>query len=235
MNASPRNVFRLTTLAFALLLLIESAWLLLAQIFHPSIDRLPTNATAAATIISLRDRAIRAASIGSFRGQLWAEAAFTYSALFWTAARSQPDPKLAQEFAKAREIIERALNDAPAQPGVWLLRAELAIHYPELGINKLESIKMSYYTGPSEQDLMPLRLLLAVSSDASKDPEIGQLVSRDLRLLLARRDRAAIAEAYDQASPEGRQFIESTIGNLDASAREWLRAHTEKHSRNLSD
>jgi hypothetical protein len=235
MDWSLRIAFRLSTLVFAFLLLIDSAWLLLPQIFLPGIDYLPTNASAAATVSSLRDSAAWAASIGAFRGELWAEAAFTYSDLFLTGEGQHASNNIAEKMVKARQNIEQALSDAPAQPGVWLLRAGLGLHYSALGFNTLEALKMSYYTGPSDQHLIRLRFLTAADANASKDFEIGQFMSRDLRLLLAQRDKVTITEAYDRASPDGRLFIERAVGDIDPSAREWLRAHAQKHSRTPSN
>ena len=64
---------------------------------------------------------------------------------------------------------------------------------------------MSYYTGPSEQPLVPLRLRIAVQLDGSKDIELRQFISRDLRMLLAQNQKSAIAEAYNVASPSGKE------------------------------
>jgi hypothetical protein len=87
---------------------------------------------------------------------------------------------------------------------------------------------MSYYTGPSEQHLVPLRLRIAVHSDRLSDIEIRQFVGRDLRLLLARNQKSAIAEAYYAASPAGRSFIEQAVGDVDPSARDSLRTGAQK-------
>ena len=89
---------------------------------------------------------------------------------------------------------------------------------------------MSYYTGPSEQDLMPLRLRIATYSDVLTDIEMRQFATRDLRLLLARHEKSAIAEAYNAASPAGKRFIEQTVGEIDPSALVLLRAGAQKES-----
>ena len=87
---------------------------------------------------------------------------------------------------------------------------------------------MSYYTGPSEQDLLPLRLRLTALSKAIGDVEIREFVRRDLRLLLARKQQSAIADAYDAASPPVKRFIEQTLGDMDRPAAESLRSGAQK-------
>ena len=89
---------------------------------------------------------------------------------------------------------------------------------------------MSYYTGPSEQDLVPLRLRIATYSDVLTDIELRQFATRDLRLLLARHEKSAIAVAYNAASPPGKRFIEQTVGEIDPSALVFLRAEAQKQS-----
>ena len=97
--------------------------------------------------------------------------------------------------------LDHALDDSPHLSSAWLLLAGLASRFPSLGLDATELLKVSYYTGPSEQDLVPLRLRIAVHSDDFSDVEIRQFVSRDIHYLLSRKQTSAIAEAYNTASP----------------------------------
>ena len=106
----------------------------------------------------------------------------------------------ARTLPRARASLDHALDDSPHLSGAWLLLAGLASRFPSLGLDATELLKVSYYTGPSEQDLLPLRLRIAVHADDFDDAEIRQFVSRDIRHLLARKQKSAIAEAYDAAS-----------------------------------
>ena len=229
MNPSPHIAFRLTTLLFAVLLCIQCVWLLLAELSRPGIHRLPTDTSAAAAAAHQRDAAIWAASIGGIRGDLWAESAFTYTDLILGERRGRT-ADLTPDLVRARAILNRAVDLAPTQSGVWLLLAALAARDPSPGFNATEALKMSYYTGPSEQDLMPLRLHIATYSDVLADTELRQFATRDLRLFLTRHERSAIAEAYDAASPPGKRFIEKTVGEIDPSALVLLRAGAQKKS-----
>ena len=74
---------------------------------------------------------------------------------------------------------------------------------------------MAYYTAPNESRLLPLRLLIAARSNAIEDSDVQQFVRRDLRLLMAQRQKPAVIEAYQSASPEGKRFIEQALGEID--------------------
>jgi hypothetical protein len=87
---------------------------------------------------------------------------------------------------------------------------------------------MSYYTGPTELELMPRRLWVTVHSDAFNDIELRDSISREVRLLITQHQKSAIIAAYNVAQPAGRQFIEQTVREIDPSAVEWLRASAQK-------
>jgi hypothetical protein len=218
------GAFRVTTLLFAIFLGTQSAWLLSAEYYRPAITELPIDAASATTAAGERDGAALAASIGMIRGELWAESAFTYANLVVGGSASTAVSNLSRALVRARTDLDHALDDAPTQSGAWLLRAELASRYPALGIDGTLALKMSYYTGPSEERLIPLRLSMAMRANKFNDIEMNQLVSRDLRLLVARKQDAIIVQAYNAASADGKDFIERSIDDLDASLLNSLRA-----------
>jgi hypothetical protein len=188
--------------------------------------RLPTDAQAAAAAVEQRSDAAWAAWIGSIRGDLWAESAFTYANLLWTGPGTDPDQTKSLEQARAR--LDHALDDAPHQAGAWLLLAGLASRYRWSNLNATEALKMSYFTGPSDEALMPLRLRVTAASEAIGDTDVQELVRRDLRLLLAQKRKSTVAEAYAGASPAGKRLIEGAVGEIDPSSLESLRVGTQK-------
>jgi hypothetical protein len=174
MNARSHFAFRLLTSFFALLLGIQSVWLLLAELSRPGIRRLPTDAAS-------------------------------------------------------RSSLEHALTDAPDQSSAWLLLAGLASRDQLRSIDAKEAhndvlLQMSYYTGPSELELMPLRLRVAIHSDAFSDIELRDSLSRGVRLLFAHQQKFAIVAAYNASPSAERQFIEQAIREIDPSVAESLRA-----------
>jgi hypothetical protein len=227
MSPAIRIEFRTAVLLLGALLGLQFIWLVSSELSRTNVVQLPTSAAAAAAAAKERDRAALAAAIGLFRGELWAQSAFTYANLLFDRNEK---PESVPELGHARNDLERALNDAPVQSPAWLLRAALGLRYPALGFNASEAIKMSYYTGPSELALIPMRLHLAALSGTISDGEMSPFVRRDFRLLLARKQQAAITEAYDAASPSGKRFIEQSLGEIDRSAVEALKATAQKRS-----
>lgn len=230
MNGMPHIFFRSATHLFAILLGVLFIWLLLPEMSRPSIQRLPTDGASAAAAEKWRSAAAFAASIAVIRGDLWAESAFTYSNLLWDA--SGPSKDLTQEAQDARLSLVNALKLAPHESGAWLLLAALTSRYPSLGFNASEAVRMSYYTGPSEWDFMPLRLRLIANLNAFDDVELKQFASRDVGSLLARKQISALTEAYRNATPTGKRFIEQTVADIDPSIVASLRAGEQQHTGN---
>jgi hypothetical protein len=213
---------RVGSLLFAILLGAQCIWLLLADLSRSDVTRLPTNADAATAATGQRDAAARAATFGGIRGDLWASAAFTYADLLWRAPDKIPD--VTKLLTNARTTLNRALDGAPHNSGAWLLLAGLSSRYPSINVSTNAALKMSYYTGPSEQDLIPLRLRIAAHLDFVNDFEMRQFITRDLRFLLSRKQQSAVIAAYEAASPAGRSFIEQAVSEIDPSALTSLRS-----------
>jgi hypothetical protein len=220
MDWTPQSGLRLAAFLFAVSLGLQGAWLLAAELIRPDIDQLPTDTATAAIAAKKRVAATVAASAGAVRGDLWAQSAYTYANLLWP--EKAPNSSTL-EVLRARKILDRALYWGPPQSGAWLLLAGLAEEFRLAGVAPSEALKMSYYTGPSEHPLIPLRLRIAVRANKFDDFEIRQFVSRDLRLLLAQNKKSVIAEALEAASPAGRSFMEQAIKDIDPSALNSLR------------
>lgn len=118
------------------------------------------------------------------------------------------------------------LQYSPLRGDVWLMLAALskrhAAPYDTTGL-----LKMSYYTAPNALELIPLRLSVALGTDAAiKEPELRDLIRRDLKVAITSRTplRPAIAAAYQSASADGRAFADSSILELDPGYVQKLRA-----------
>ena len=224
----PHLALRLSALLFAVLLILQCLWLLATELVRPSIDQLPTDIVSAAAAAKQRDAAMLAASIGGIRGDLWADAAFTNADLLWGEKGPRANVDLAEALPHSVESLDRALRDSPHLSSAWLFLAGLALRFPSLDLDPKEPLKMSYYTGPSEQDLVPLRLRIAAQSNKLSDVEMQDFVGRDIRFLLDRKDKSAISEAYNIASSAGRSLIEQAIRNIDPSALDALQTGARK-------
>jgi hypothetical protein len=226
MNMPSYITFRITALIFAVLLGTNCVWLLSADICRPGISRLPIDAPAAAAAAGDRVAAGRAASIGVIRGDLWAEAAFTYADLLWTQDRTSAN--VSQNVQRAYTNLNRALGDAPSQSDAWLLLTGLSLRYRLPNVKSTEALKMSYYTGPTDYQLMPLRVAISAQFPAFDDTELREMIGRDLRLLVAGRRQAAIAQAYEIASPAGKTLIERTVAEVDPTALGFIKSDGRK-------
>ena len=220
-------VFRLAALIFAGLLGLQSIWLLAAELVRPRIDQLPTDISSAAAAKEKHNAASFAASIGAVRGDLWAESAFTNADLLWgkKAARDNEEP--VETLPSTRTSLVRAIDFSPHLSSAWLFLAGLAARFSSLHLDTTELLKASYYTGPSDQNLIPLRLRIAAQSNDFSDVEMRQFVSRDIHFLLGHNQRSAISEAYSSATTAAKAFMEQTIRDIDPSALNLLRPSTQ--------
>jgi hypothetical protein len=122
----------------------------------------------------------------------------------------------------ARSRLARAIHYAPTNAGVWLLLAGLDAQVKEA----TEALRMSYFTGPSDILLMPLRTFIAAQLPML-DADMQQLARRDVRVLLTRQQKPAIIQAYRIATPTGKRFIDQELGEKDPNFAQALRRGTE--------
>jgi len=213
MKTPNHGLFRGTVLVFAFVLGCQAAWILVAEFFRPPhSDFFATQQTAAVAATDQNGAAL-AASIGLIRGDLWSEVALAYLDRFLTDNRHSTNAQIEQ----AREVADRALAIAPHNAGVWLVLASINSRFDWLNHKAAAALRMSYYTGANETELIPLRLLLAVRSVALGDSDFQQLMRHDIRTVITRKPelKPAIVAAYRDAAPIGRQLIEDTLEEID--------------------
>jgi hypothetical protein len=217
-----RWVFRLSTMTWAALLGVQCIWLLLPELFRSNVDQLPTDTTAASEIAKHSDTAFWAASLGGIRGDLWAESAFTRANLLWPNDAKGAE-NLVAASQRARASLEHALHSAPHIAGAWLMLACLVSRFNTPDGDPIELLKLSYYTGPSNRELVPLRLGTAIRLESFNDFEMRELISRDIRLLLAQKRDAVIAKIYHTASLNSKNFLDQAIRDIDPSVMDMIR------------
>ena len=168
--------------------------------------------------IPFENSAAAAAEVGLIRGDLWTVAGVTAATpLVFGATDGGPGQSSQADLENARVIADRAARLSPHDPRVWLVLAGLDFRVDRNDPKGIEALKLSYYTGPNEVSLMPLRLLLAVRSSAISDDEVQSLVPLDIQRMIAQRPdlRPAIALAYNNAVPKGREIIEAALKQTD--------------------
>lgn len=201
--------FRLTMLIVAMILAVECLWLTASEALRSPFDSLPAAPDVFTGAAGEQRNAALSARIGIVRGQLWASAAFSHSELL--GSPSSAGAGTAGSAAKAISDIDKAIAFAPHMGSVWLLRAYLAERLPSFKIDPAESLRMSYYTAPSDLSLLPLRSFVATRLP-TLDADTQELAARDVRLLLLRQDTVTLSSDYRTATPAGRAFLQKTIG-----------------------
>jgi hypothetical protein len=206
-------LFRLSMSLYGVILGAASLWLLLAELPRTSVSALPMSHELAARAATKRDDALWAARLGRLRGDLWAESTFTFADLQWSASVS---PRL---LDNAKASATRAIRLSPANSSVWLLLTELALRYRWSAPNPIETIKMAYYSGAHEDELIPLRLLISARLDDSTDPELERLLRSDVESALMYRPnlKPAVLSAYNQGTAQARHVIQGVASQIDSS------------------
>jgi hypothetical protein len=122
-----------------------------------------------------------------------------------------------QTAQKAQFTVKQALSTAPYDSELWLALALLQAQRDPRDRTFVEELKMSYFTAPNDPRLMPVRLDTATLFDALSDPDLKELVSGDLRLMLTRKAdlKSAVASAYQRASGLGKTFLEEAVQSID--------------------
>lgn len=224
-TSSNLRSFRGVLLALAVVLACQATWILMPEYNRPSVPSFPTDAATAAGLAAGRDAAISAASLGLIRGDLWGEAALTYLDLFWSDDRGKTRAQTAGTDEQGRAIADRALGYAPHDARIWLVLASIDARLDWLNGRTAAALRMSYYTGSNEIDLIPMRLLLAVRSDALGGEEFQEFLRHDIRTIVTRRPqlKPAIAAAYRDALPAAQRFLEKVLEEVDPSLLASLR------------
>jgi hypothetical protein len=217
------NVPRLGTSVFAWGLGLGAVWILSVELIRPSLPVFPNDAATIESAAARRNAAGVAAWIGLLRGSLWTAYAMTLA----PAPSGEFTDKGASSVAaldSTRTAAVRAAELAPHDARAWLLIAE--VDSRGLEHNAAGPLKMSYYTGPNELPLIPMRIKIATGTDAITDSELQILVGGEIRKIITRRPdlKPLIIAAYRSALPEGRRFIESQVSELDPALLASIRA-----------
>jgi hypothetical protein len=211
---------------FAVILALQAAWLLSAEFTRPTLPYFPESKADQDMASAARSSAETAARIGWLRGDLWTDAAITAWSALADRSAGERDRQIALGKDHARAIAGRAIRWSPHESRAWLLVAALDSEFDWSNDKAVEPLKMSYFTGPNEIELAPLRIRLATRSTAITDVDLQSLTSKEIRSILLQHpdQKGSVLTAYRQASPEGKKFIEVTVRDLDKDLLATMRA-----------
>jgi hypothetical protein len=217
--------FRNVILILAGVLALQAVWLITADFFRPMLPYFPQDKADEEKASASSSAAVTAASIGWVRGDLWTDAAIALSSSVINALAGGDGPQLKQQRDRA-VVARRAASLSPHDSRTWLLLAALDSRFvrvdPEIG----NFLKMSFFTGPNELALVPLRIRIATRSMAKDDAELRGLVAHDIRSIVLRHQdlKPSLLAAYRDASPDGKKIIETTVGEFDNNFLAVIRA-----------
>lgn len=208
------TLFRILACCWAGLAFAAAAWLLAAYIVSPSLSYFPTTAKEADAFSAAASRARFAAAIGTVRGDLWSEAAIAEAArgLFWP----RPPDFAQSEAESALSAARHAASWSPHDSRIWLVLAGAQqLRDGKSSDNAVAELKQSFYTGPNEFALSPLRL--TVAAGMTWDEELTQMLKTEItQVILKRPDlKDAIATAYQIAIPSTKQIITTILNDAD--------------------
>lgn len=225
-RSSARVLSRVGLVVLAIILAAQAVWILYAEAYRLNGDQLSIDQTAMTITRVDQERALKAASRAFIRGDLWAESAITYAGQIWADRALQLDTS-DRQTERARASMLQTLRYSPHRGDIWLMFAALAERSRWQGYEPSSLLKVSYYTTPNEISLLPLRLSIALQlKNGLNDEELRELVRRDIRIALTRDPalRPALVQAHKTASAAGRAFLEQTIGEIDPSYVNLVRA-----------
>jgi hypothetical protein len=208
--------FRNVILILAGVLALQAVWLITADFFRPMLPYFPQDKADEEKASASSSAAVRAASIGMVRGDLWRDAAIALSSGLINKLSGGDGPQLTSQRDPAA-IARRAARLSPHDSRTWLLLAALDSRFVGPNPKIASYLKMSFFTGANELALVPLRIHIATHSMLINDAELQNLVEQDIRLIVLRHQglKPALLAAYRDASPDGKKIIETTVGEFD--------------------
>lgn len=118
----------------------------------------------------------------------------------------------------ALNTFAQALRYSPLRGDLWLMLAAISKEQKTPAHDVAALLKLSYYTAPNDLTLLPLRLTVALgASSALSEPELRELVQRDVKIAFANQPtlRPALVAAYESASADGKTLVEHLVSDWD--------------------
>jgi hypothetical protein len=208
---------------FAAILGLAATWLLLVELVRPTWPRLPIDESPAKAAVAPAGAAAIAAWVGLIRGSLWADYAEALAPNLSAASTGWESPARLAALNRARGAAVRAVELAPHESRAWLLIAAVDVFDSQRNVSG--PLKMSYYTGPNELSLIPLRIATTMRSAAIAEPEVQVLAAGEIRTIITHKPdlKRFLIAAYRNALPEGKRFIEGQVSELDPALLTSLR------------
>jgi hypothetical protein len=194
---------------------------LVAEFLRPAAYPLRSSIIAAPPLDQVESTG-QASAIAPFRSDLKADYAL---ALAGRTLKSESAPG-AQSDETAQNAVKDALKIGPHDSRMWLVLALLQTR-SNLGNSLIvESLKMSYLTGPNRAELIPARLETVTLHQSLNDADLKELARGDIRIILTQLpdQRQALVNDYLHGSSIGKAFLEETARMSDPKFADSLRS-----------
>jgi hypothetical protein len=205
--------FRSCVAIVVLVIGVSSICNLLAEYERPDSFPVPVARTGNASPLPRIVSAERAAAIAPLRSDLRAQ----YALAMTSQSLASEGALQAHNNEYAQSTVRSAIKLGPHNAEMWLalalLQAQHNIADPQIG----ESLKMSYFTGPNQRDLVLPRLDMATVGNALSDPDLKELARGDARAILLRYPdfRRFLISDYLRGSAVGKTFLGETVKAID--------------------
>lgn len=219
-SASGSASTRLALGALAIVLVAQSAWLLTDRRYQGS---LPIGSPAIGD--TLFETISRAAPNPPARDNGLRERQLAAAATVDTDETEAPNQQ-GRTRRSSLNVFAESLHYSPMRSDLWLMLAAMSKEYQLTTYDVVALLKLSYYTAPNDLDLLPLRLSVALGTSAAiREPELRELIKRDVKIAVTNRPalKPAVAAAYRSASVDGRTFADSLLSELDPSYLQSMR------------
>jgi hypothetical protein len=212
-----RLSFRGVVWLLAVVLIVTGAWTLVPSLVRSDLERTADPSPGGLDRREFLSSARLAAQLGLVRGDLWTDYAVVLASGGGGAA---PGTDTSADTQAALSAGRRAARLAPHDPRAWLALAMLEAGRGAAPATVASLLRMSVLTGPSEPVLALARAAVAARSGAIEEPEIDDLLERDLRIIAGRSDaKTSFARLYREARPVGKVVLERMAIKIDPSLR----------------
>jgi hypothetical protein len=117
----------------------------------------------------------------------------------------------------AQTAARSALAIGPHDARMWLTLALLRARGNLGDAMIVGPLKMSYFTGPNQADLLPVRLNVVSGIGSFTDSDLQELGSSDVRAILTRfaNLRPLLVTAYAQGSAAGKKLLDDSVKTIE--------------------
>ena len=199
---------------------IYCIWLLISELTQPGVIRMPIDPQTAAAAAQNGQRQTGRPGSGSFAAIFGPKPDTRLQTCSGKAQRTTPTSPSHLRW-RVIDWIKRSVTHRPT-PAFGCSSAGFAAQFKEV----TEALRMSYFTGPSDMSLMPIRTFIAAQMP-TLDADMQQLARRDVRLLLTHQQKSAIIQAYHVATTTGKRLIDQELNERDPNFAQALRRGAE--------